>query len=110
MGLLNFCVYCASPRRTVLHWRIADCSLPTTTFKQFYDEHVVGCDYLQYVLKQAFVGHTKESLDLVDYDLSVAEVVSVFGRYVKYTVELQQATQVQTEHSMNTVEVLCREL
>ena len=33
------------------------------------------------------MGQTKESLDLVDYDLVVAEVLSVFGRYVKYNVE-----------------------
>ena len=42
------------------------------------------------VLKQVFVGQTKESLDLVDYDLVVAEVLSVFGRDVKYNVIFSQ--------------------
>ena len=86
MGLLNFCVYCTSARRTLLPWKITECPLPTFTFKQFYEENV-GSELSDRVLKQVFVGQTKESLDLVDYDLVVAEVLSVFGRYVKYNVE-----------------------
>jgi len=66
-------------------WKIAECPLPTFTFKQFYEEKV-GSEFSDRVLKQVFVGQTKESLDLVDYDLVVAEVLSVFGRYVKYNV------------------------
>ena len=46
------------------------------------------------VLKQVFVGQTKESLDLVDYDLAVAEVLSVFERWcVKYIVEREAGCQ-----------------
>ena len=66
-------------------WKIAECPLPTFTFKQFYEEKV-GSEFSDRVLKQVFAGQTKESLDLVDYDLVVAEVLSVFGRYVKYNV------------------------
>ena len=86
MGLLNFCVYCTSARRTLLPLKIAECPLPTFTFKQFYEEKV-GSEFSDRVLKQVFVGQIKESLDLVDHDLVVAEVLSVFGRYVKYNVE-----------------------
>ena len=84
MGRLNFCVYCTSAR-TLLAWKI-ECPLPTFTFKQFYEKKV-GSEFSERVLKQVFVGQTKESLDLVDYDLVVAKVLSVFGRYVKYSVE-----------------------
>ena len=96
MGLLTYCVYCTSSRRTILPWRIGKCQVPTLTFKQFYDEQV-GSGYSDRVLKEVFVGQNKESLDLVDYDLTMAEVLSVFGRYVKYTVEqeaVQQTSQV----------------
>jgi len=85
MGLLNVCVYCTSTRRTLFPWKIAECPLPTFTFKQFYEEKV-GSEFSDRVLKLVFVGQTKESLDLVDYDLVVAEVLSAFGRYVKYNV------------------------
>ena len=92
MGLLNFCVYCTSARRTLLPWKIAECPLPTFTFKQFYEEKV-GSEFSDQVLKQVFVGQTKESLDLVDNDLVVAEVLSVFGRYVKYNVEKEAGSE-----------------
>ena len=78
-------MYCTSTRRTLFAWKITECPLPTFTFKQFYEEKV-GYEFCDRVLKQVFVGQTKESLDLVDYDLVVAEVLSVFGRYVKYNV------------------------
>ena len=67
-------------------WKIAECPLPTFTFKQFYEEKV-GSKFSDRVLKQVFVGQTKESLDLVDCDLVIAEVRSFFGRYVNYNVE-----------------------
>ena len=73
MGLLNFYVYCTSARRTLLPWNIAECPLPTFTFKQFYEEKV-GSEFSDRVLKQVFVGQTKESLDLVANDL-------VFGHW-----------------------------
>ena len=53
-------------------WKIAECPLPTFTFKQFYEEKV-GSEFSDRVLKQVFVGQTKESLDLVDHDPVVAE-------------------------------------
>ena len=39
------------------------------------------------------MGQTKGPLDLVDYDLFVAEVLFVFGRYVKYNVEREAASE-----------------
>ena len=86
MSLLNFCVYCTSARRTLLPWKIVECPLPTFTFKQFYEEKV-GSEFADRVLKQVFVDQTKEGLGLVDYDLVVAEVLFVSGRYVKYNEE-----------------------
>ncbi len=105
MGLLNYSVYCVSSRKTILPWRTADCSLPSLTFKQFYDQHVVDCDYFDplYVLKQVFVGHSKENMDMVDYDIIVTEVISMFGWYLKYTVELPQVTQVRTSNVLKYV-------
>ena len=79
-------------KKNSLPWKIAECSLPTFTFKQFYEEKV-GSKLSDRVLKQVFVGQTKESLDLVDHDLVVAEVLSVFGRYVKYNVEKEAGSE-----------------
>ena len=80
MSLLNLCVYCTSARTTLLPWKIVECPLFTFTFKQFYEEKV-GSQFSDRVLKQVFFGQTNETLDLVDYDLVVAEVLFVFGRY-----------------------------
>ena len=87
MSLLNFCVYCTSERTTLLPWKIVECPLPTFTFKQ------LGSQFSDRVLKQVFVGQTKETLDLVDYDLVVTEVLFVLGRYVKYNVERETASE-----------------
>ena len=54
------------------------------------EKYKVGSEFSDRVLKQVFVGQTKETLDLVDYDLVVAEVLSVFGRYMKYNAIFSQ--------------------
>lgn len=38
-------------------------------------------------MTQVHAGRTKESLDLVDSSLVIAEVVGVFGNFVKYTTD-----------------------
>ena len=53
MGLLNFSVYCTSAR-TLLPWKIAECPLPTFTFKQFYEEKV-GSELSDQVLKRVIL-------------------------------------------------------
>jgi len=65
---------CIALQQELFPWKIAECPLLTFTFKQFYEEKV-GSELSDRVLKQVFVGQTKESLDLVDYDLVVAEVL-----------------------------------
>ena len=63
---ISVCI--ALQQEELLPWKIAECPLPTFTFKQFYEDKV-GSEFSDRVLKQVFVGQTKESLDLVDYDL-----------------------------------------
>jgi len=57
MCLLNFCVY--SLQQKLFPWKIAECPLPTFTFKQSY-EAKVGSEFSDQVLKQVFVGQTKD--------------------------------------------------
>ena len=76
-------MYCTSAGRTLLPRKIAECPLPTFVVLRRESR----LQFSDRVLKQVFVGQTKESLDLVDHDLVVAEVLSVLGRYVKYNVE-----------------------
>ena len=45
------------------------------------------------MLKQIFAGQTKETSDLADYDLVATEVLFVFGRYMKYNVEREAASE-----------------
>ncbi len=46
-----------------------------------------GCGYARLgnsEIADVFVGKTKESLDRVNYELVIADVISVFGPFVKF--------------------------
>jgi hypothetical protein len=104
-NLLNFTVYCQTAQKTLLPWRIASLTPPDATFRSFFQNFVVpkvqedGKD-----LVATYIGRGKEKLDAVDSDLGVAEVVSLFGPFVKYMVE--DVDQAMTD----TTGILCSSL
>ena len=63
---------------------------PKVTFRGFFQE--TGSLFIEaqsssyFELDCSFVGATKEKMDLVDSDLKVLDVVSVFGPYIKFVV------------------------
>ena len=68
-------------------WQIVAVNPPSQTYKSFFDSEVkpkcpVGCQ-----MNQAHVGKTKESLDCVDPSLSIADVTSIFGNFMKFTMD-----------------------
>lgn len=64
---------------------------PDITFRGFY--HQDGTRYIesgscsQLELQTTYVGRSKDQLDVVDSDLKVLDVTSVFGPYAKFLVE-----------------------
>ena len=68
---------------------------PTATFWSFYNCHVqgmvCGSSSGEIDISDIFVDQTKENLDPVDSGLVIADVVSVFGRFVKYAMGQAEA-------------------
>lgn len=94
MGVIDYTVYCQTRRRTILPWKITSVGHPSCTFKEFFASVVKpacsastsSADPPQIVLKEVYVGKSKDSLDSVDAHLVINEVVPVFGYFVKFTV------------------------
>ena len=72
-----------------LSWRIASVN-PPSTLRSFFSGQVQDLCEQSDELSEVFIGQAKDHLDLVDPDLVIAEVVAVFGRFVKYTVEKEE--------------------
>lgn len=74
----------------LLSWKIASVNPPSCTFRFFFIGQVQElCERFDQ-LSEVFVGQAKDHPDLVDPDLVIAEVVVVFGRFVKYMVEKEE--------------------
>ena len=101
MAMINYTVYSQHRRRTLLTWRIAAVNPPSATFRSFYNGHVrgmvCGSSSGEIDISDVFVGQSKENLDSVDSGLVIADVVSVFGRFVKYAVGQAEAVGHQVE-------------
>ena len=92
MGVINYAVYCHSKLRTILPWRIASVG-PSSSFRNVFQTVVMSrvheeCESLLHLsLSEVFVGKSKDSLDVVDSDLNIDEVIPIFGPFVKYAVD-----------------------
>ena len=78
MALLNFTV-CES-NKTVIPWRIKVADPPNLTFSQFFRD----LEVVDLKLSLTYVGKAKDRLDLVDSDLVIADVTTLFGPYTKF--------------------------
>ena len=88
MALLNYTVYCRCSRSTVLPWQIVSVHPPSHTYRSFYDCEVkVNCPTDTGEMIAVHVGKAKDCLDLVDPALTISDVTSVFGNFVKFTVD-----------------------
>ena len=87
MSILNYSVYCKSSSRSLLSWRIASVSPPDATFRSFFNTSVVDKLHTTRELHSTFVGSIKDKLDLVDSNLKITDVTTVFGPFVKFLVE-----------------------
>ena len=86
--MFNSTVYNKSVHKTLVPWRFHSVNPPDVTFREFYYQEgtrfVEGGSHfaLQLQLHTTFVGSSKKLMDLVDSDLKVLDVTSVFGPYV----------------------------
>jgi len=97
MTLLNYMVYCRSSKKTLLPWQIVSVHPPSHTYLSFFESEVKpkcpdGCQ-----MSEVHVGKAKEALDHVDPSLTIADVTSVFGNFVKFTTETPEQDEVIIE-------------
>lgn len=94
MGVIDYAVYCQTKRRNILPWIITSVGNPSCTFRKLFETVIKpactastsSADTPQIVLNEVFIGKAKDSLDSVDIDLIIDEVVPVFGHFMKLAV------------------------
>ncbi len=100
MSIINYCVFCNTNKRSVLPWQICAVNPPSLTFRNFFLSEVLP-QRGNSEIADVFVGKTKESLDRVNYELVIADVISVFGPFVKFN------TTEQTNEEVSIVASVC---
>ena len=92
MTLLNYSVYCSSSKMTLLPWQIVSVHPPSHSYQSFFESEVKckcpASDSCR--MSQVHVGKAKEMLDQVDPSLTITDVSSVFGNFVRFTVETEE--------------------
>ena len=94
MPLVNLTV--VSPCRTHIVWRVVQVE-DGLTFVTLFQKTLAGAhpqlqvdeQLSRSTLDQVFVGHSKESMSIVDEKLVMNDVCSMFGSHIKYLVQLQ---------------------
>jgi len=90
--LLNDLVVANEDSRTLLGWEIMRSLSPEATFGSLFHEKLLPrinplpCPRDQVQLESCFVGKEKHKLDKTSVDLPIADVVAMFGPYIKFFV------------------------
>lgn len=84
--MINYCVYCNCKKRSVLLWKICSVNPPSSTLRSFFVSEIKPHCEDNSEISDVFVGKTKDSLDRVNSELVITEVIAVFGPFVKFTV------------------------
>jgi hypothetical protein len=84
MTIINYCVFCNTGKRSVVPWQICAVNPPSLTFRNFFLSEVLPQCGDNCEIADVFVGKSKESLDRVNYELVIADVICVFGPFVKF--------------------------
>ena len=86
MCLVNCCVVNVTTNRTIFPWSILSTGDSGVTVRQFYEEKVVNQlkSTGDVELEAAFLGKSKESLDIIDLSLSLDSAVPLFGPFLRY--------------------------
>ena len=79
-------------------WQIVPVHPPSHTYQSFFVSEVMGKCSSNIELDQVHVGKTKNGLDLVDKSLIIVDVCSLFGNFVKFTVDTPPIDAPTVEH------------
>ena len=90
MAVVNLSVYCLSLKRMLLSWCVFSTETPDTTFCTRFSEKLKPSISHECELERVYVGRDKVCLDETDMNLNVGQVTSMFGSFIKYTVQSVQ--------------------
>ena len=109
MTIVNCCVVNKNGCKTLLKWKIVKCEVENTVggFFSVVCRLHIAVDPNLLTLEAAFVGKTKDALDLTALDIDLGEVVRMFGAFLKYEVFYIPAVDEST--STSTVSALLQE-
>ena len=102
MALINVTV--VSEWSTLLPWKITSADLGKESIKEYYECTLsTGIDDAFNQLSKAFLGRSKDNLDLIELNVELQQAVSMFGHFLKFVVTKQI---VDTPPSRSAVDVL----
>ena len=83
MALINVTVI--SEKATLFPWKTLSSKLGKETLREFYEQTLSGTANVELgYLSRAYLGKSKDSLDLIELDVELQQAVSMFGHFVKY--------------------------
>ena len=92
MSIVNLTIFSLKTKRMLLPWQISPLHPPSLTFQELYDTQLKSKVSSQYDLAQVYVGKVKDALDLVQPSMVIAEVVAIFGHFIKFAVEQPESS------------------
>ena len=92
----------------LLSWRVFSTETPDTTFCTLFSEKLKPSISHECELERVYVGRDKVCLDETDMNLNVGQVTSMFGSFIKYTVQsVQNSTSPTVQlHIRNAFEIM----
>lgn len=78
-------------RSTIFPWKIISADLGKETLREFYERTLsTGTENVELGnLSRAYLGKSKDSLDLIELDVELQQAISMFGHFLKYVVCLE---------------------
>ena len=105
MALINVSVVCGY--KYVLPWKITSATFEKESVQEYYEALSAGTAVLNgLILNRAYLGPSKDSLDLVDLGIELNQAITMFGHYLKFIVEKNGAPLQELEMSAELKELV----
>lgn len=105
MTLVNCCI--VSSAKMIYLWKISQAIGEGITIKSFYVNTIEPCleKELKGALIKAYLGKSKDSLDLIDLDIDIKDSVNAFGSFIKFIIGDRTVPVPSTTTTTSTVPV-----
>lgn len=105
MALINVTV--VSERAILLPWKITSVYLGKESIQEFYERTLSGTEAVKsHLLSRAFLGSSKDSLDLIELNVELQQAIAMFGPFLKYVVTIKEGSDDSPPPRQSAVQVL----